>query len=385
MNAVEENPEVTATTTIARESAGLLKFKLPGDVIAKTVAELPDTQRGAIKWAAGYCRQRNLSTEEFGALLTQPGTDKAYSGDSVYQAFTGRRDAGSLDRFCDAVDTLRRRMDETASRASTFIETTLTRDIWRTCRTALQRHKLSFVFGPSQIGKTTALAEYSRRNNHGETVFIRMPTRGNQGELLKELAFRLGISVHNSQQEHRRRIMESFDERTLLIVDECHQCMGSFYGNRALESLDFLREIWDRRKCGMVLCGTDVFRQGLRNHKILQQLWLRGYRPLQLPSRPSQSQLAEFARAFGLEPATDKNMTVEMVLTGPDGEEQTRRVTRNPLKLEADVVTAYGLGRWVSLLEDAADMASEKGTRMTWGRVIAANEQWQQLEEVSHA
>jgi hypothetical protein len=149
--------------------------------------------------------------------------------------------------------------------------------------------------------------------------------------------------------------------------------------------LEFLREIWDRRRCGVVMCGTDVFRDGLRTHPILKQLWLRGYRPLQLPSTPTQSQLAEFARAFGLEPAQDKNMAVEISSIDDAGEKQVKRVTRNPLKLEGDVVTKFGLGRWVGILEDAADMAKENGTRMTWGRVIVAHEQWQQLEGGSHA
>lgn len=383
MNIAVAEPTV-GTSAVPQNAAGVTsstaRFRIPGDVIAKNTADLPDGLRHALKWAAGFCRQRNLSLDEFGSLLVQPGTDKTYSGDSVYQAFTGRRDQGSLDRFCQAVEVLRRRIDETASRASTFIETSLTRDIWRLCQKALRRQKLTFVFGPSQVGKTTALAEYAQRHNHGETVFVRMPTRGSVTELMKELAVRLGISVQCKAVDLRRRIMESFDERTLLIVDECHQALSSRYGDRSLASLEFLREIWDRRRCGLVLCGTDIFRDGLRTHPVLKQLWLRGYRPLQLPAKPTQGQLAEFARSFGLEPAQDKNLTVELVDVGDDGEERTRRVTRNPVKLEGEVVSKYGLGRWVGILEDADDLAREKGSRMSWGKVIAAHDQWAGLE-----
>lgn len=387
MNTLEET--APAAVEIPQTASGVAvsasRFRIPGDVIARNTADLADGLRSALKWAAGFCRQRNLSLEEFGGMLTQPGTDKSYSGDSVYQAFTGRRDQGSLERFCEAIEVLRRRIDETASRASTFIETSLTRDVWRVCSKALKRQKLTFVFGPSQVGKTTALAEYAKRNNHGETVFIRLSAGGSLVELMKELAFRLGISVQCKAVDLRRRIMESFDERTLLVVDECHQALSGRSADRGVASLEFLREIWDRRRCGVVMCGTDVFRDGLRTHPILKQLWLRGYRPLQLPSTPTQSQLAEFARAFGLEPAQDKNMAVEISSIDDAGEKQVKRVTRNPLKLEGDVVTKFGLGRWVGILEDAADMAKENGTRMTWGRVIVAHEQWQQLEGGSHA
>lgn len=361
-------------------SATIVRFRIGGDVIAKVCEQLGAEQRAAIKWAAAYCRQRNLSPEEFGSQLTQPGSDRPYSGDSVYQAFTGRRDLGSLERFCEAVDALRKRVEETDSRNSRglFVETRLTQAIWRTCRAAYERHKLSFIFGSSQIGKTTALARYAERHNHGETVLVRMPTRGTLGDFLQELAIRLGVGTHAAvYRDKRRRIIECFDDRTLLIVDECHQCLES---DRGLSTLDFCREIWDRRKCGLVLCGTDVFRAGLRTHKKLRQLWLRGYRPLQLPEVPSQADLREFSRAFKLSEAPDQERIYEIDGADAEGKRRVLEVRANPRKLQDAVVGSFGLGRWVAILEDAADLAADAGARMSWGLVVAAHYNFERLE-----
>jgi DNA transposition AAA+ family ATPase len=245
---------------------------------------------------------------------------------------------------------------------------------------ALRRRKLRCIFGPSQIGKTTAAEEYARLHNHGETKFLRMPTRGSLGDFLEECAIRLSLGVQSKTRDLRRRVIDCFDERMLLIVDECHECLRSHYSDRSLATLDFIREIYDRRKCGVVLIGTDIFRLGLRSHKILRQLWLRGYRPLQLPPTPSAANLAEFAAHFGLAPAEDRNLSIEVAFTDDDGRERTERIQGNPIKLQTSVIEAYGLGRWLSILEDAAELAQDKGARITWGRVLAAHHETQRLE-----
>ena len=231
------------------------------------------------------------------------------------------------------------------------------------------------LIGPSGIGKTTALDAYATAHNHGETMMVRMPTRGGLGDLLSEFAFRLSISRKEKYCDLRRRVLDSFDKKNLIIIDECHQCLTSDYSSRALASLEFLREIWDRRKCGMVLCGTNTFRDSLKSNLILRQLWLRGYRPLQLPKIPSQANLAEFARHYGLVPASDREIEVQ---TDDEDTGKKRAIRGNPLKLEEKTVTTFGLGRWLSILDDASEAAREAGVRISWGRVIAAAEAFEQ-------
>ena len=52
------------------------------------------------------------------------------------------------------------------------------------------------------------------------------------------------------------RMFESFDDRMLLIVDEAHQCLYSKGEARGARTIEFIRELFDARKCGVIICGT---------------------------------------------------------------------------------------------------------------------------------
>jgi hypothetical protein len=362
--------------TLAMDS---IKFRIPGDQILKATAAYSDHVRESIRWASGYCRDRNISTADFGAMLRNK-YGEPYSNDSVWKLFTGRREESELGPIIESIESLRRSVEEVMGHTSTgFIRTRLTDMIWRTCRRALLKHKLTFIFGESQIGKTTAITEFSRDRSNGLTTFVRMPTRGALGDFLEEVALRLGIPTQQKFRELRRRIIESFDERMLLIVDECHQCFSSHYSNRSLASLEFCREIHDRRKCGVVLVGTNVLRDGITrgpHSRLLRQLWLRGFAPLQLPDVPSPANLADFAKAFELDPAEEKIINLNYT----DEQDAKRTIKCNPLELQTEVVTQWGLGRWLSILQQAAEDAKDESKPLTWGRVIRAHAQFSELE-----
>ena len=351
------------------------KFTLTTEQVQAACEGLSDPARQAVKWAAHHCRTANLSFAEFGAQLKQPGTDRPYSGDSIYQVFTGRRDAGSMDRFTESVAVLRRRQEETGPRTGTlFIETSLSRKIWALLDKARARRKITFVFSESQVGKTTACAEYAAR--HDETILVRMPTGGSMSDFLPELAIRLGLGDCHNQATMKRAIMECFDEHTLLIVDECEQCIDSGRES-ALRTVEFCREIYDRRRCGVVLVAAPRFLTALRTNRTLTKLWRRGYRPLVLPATPSAEALDQFAAHFGLDPAPERRVkvAVEDAETGRE-----REVILSPLELQSAMILQQGLGRWLSILEDAAEMAAETDKRMTWGKVIAAAEEFRTLD-----
>jgi hypothetical protein len=259
----------------------------------------------------------------------------------------------------------------------------LTKELFRICRRAFERRRIYFVFGESQIGKSTALARYAETHNHGETILIRMPTRGAMLDLLEELAIRLGISTQQRRADLKRRIIDSFDEKMLLIVDEIHQGL-SVGSERAAASLEFIREIYDRRKCGVVLCGTDLARTAILSGPhahILRQLWLRKSGVLALPKEPSAQQLETFARAFGLDAAPDRDLKIEHTYFSLDGNEVTATLKSNPLAIQGRVIKDAGLGQWIRLLEDARDTAKEKGQRVTWGRVLIAYAQEEALKQ----
>ncbi len=364
-------------TTLTPQSAsmGSRRFPIAGDTIAKATAELPDDQRASLRWFADHCRRQNLTVQEAAGLVIKPNGEP-YSYDSLYAAFTGRRDHASMDNLSDAIAKFRRRIEESSPRtAGEFIETALTKKVWSYCRKAFDRHRVGFIFGPSQIGKTMALASYQAAHNHGETKLVRMPTRGSLSDFMNELAAINNISTQSKHADRRRRIIECFDEKTLLIVDECHQCMIGHYSERALASLEFVREIVDRRKCGAVLCGTDVFRDELVKSKVLRQLLLRGMPPLQLPVISTPSDLRAIAEAFELPEIVDKLITIE----APGSNGRMIKHTDNPAQLQKEINEKFGLGRWCAILQEAQDIAKERHKRNSWGYVIFAHTQFEAM------
>ena len=372
----DETETQTMTETPApRSHIPESKWRIPMDTVKRVTAELPEEQRDALCWIAQYGTQSNVSIGDLAGRL-QKGNGESYSHASLYAALTGRRSdqAVSLDRLCESILAFRRRLDETNAKMSTaFIETPMSRRIFAMCRRAFQRQRMTFIFGPSQVGKTATAAEYSRLYNHGETIFIRMPTGGSLTALMNDLAVRFNIPSNSRYDDLTRRLFDCFDERTLLIVDEAHQGLMGKTFTRGVRTLEWIRELYDRRHCGVVLLGTDVFLGHLKTHPVLQQLWKRRSPGsiVRLPAVTPPSDLVAFAAAFGLGPAPDRTIKVGFTGVHPDtGEEHTKTTELNPFSIQTEIVREQGLGSWIKLLEDAREDAKERGKALTWSGVL---------------
>src|SRR5581483_7623837 len=175
-----------------------------------------------------------------------------------------------------------------------FIETSLTRKIFSVCEAALTYQKIVQIFGDSQIGKTEALEEYARQNNHGQTIYVRVPEGGGLNYFMASLADRLGFSSQQKIPELRARAIASFDSRMLLIVDEIHNIFSTGTNLTHFRVPEFIREIYDRTKCGVVISGTNVFEAKLAKaagKKLFDQFQRRSLCKLQLPNIPTDDDL----------------------------------------------------------------------------------------------
>ena len=327
---------------------------IPGDVVNKATAAMKDDARSAIRWLHNYGVEHGLTTEELAAKLKQPGSNKTYSKDSVYQLLTGRRESG-IENMVSAIESFREIIEKRASVKKTgFVETALTKRIFQVCETALTYQKINFIYGDSQIGKTTALEEYQRTHNHGETIYVRMPQGGCLSYFIVELAKALRMSPQLRREAARNRIISAFDDRMLLIVDEIHQVFIQGESRSSYSSLEFIREIHDRAKCGVIMSGTNVFRDMLLygNHKkIMTQFERRSLVTLQLDPKPSSADLKTFAARYGLPPATGE-----------------------ALDLQTAVIAEHGLGKWMSYLQAGSRVAEKdpKSSTMAWTHVQTA-------------
>ena len=201
------------------------------------------------------------------------------------------------------------------------------------------------------------------------------PTGGNVNNFIFAVAKEFGIPTKQGAKAGLRdRVIESFDSRMLLIMDEAHRCLrpGSSVG---LETFSFIRELWNRRKCGIAIVmtneGRDAFIKGTHAPQLVQ-LWRRRITPLQLPNVPPDDDASLFAHAYGLPTATDADLKIIVNTYDESGREIPVEFSDNPLRIQREVLRTEGLGVWIGILQDAADMASEQKKPITWGAVLKA-------------
>jgi len=226
------------------DSAAVISFT-PEQIIAtygpKVAAEkCTEDHVASIAWLAGLAQSERFST---GGLARLSRIDSG----TLSKIFNGNYPA-RLDSITKRINAFRELYEMRASIGGTgFVETTLSRKIWQICETARLYSALTPIYGDPQTGKTTALIEYQRRNNHGATYYVRMPTRGNLSEFLRECAKAMGESQRGPATMLRDAVMAKLNANKVLIVDELHQTVvaaGRVGTGIRIATVEFLRELW---------------------------------------------------------------------------------------------------------------------------------------------
>ncbi|HUS37340.1 MAG TPA: ATP-binding protein [Verrucomicrobiae bacterium] len=336
-----QNPNSTSLAKQEFSKGGIVA----GDIVNQATVDLPDDQRAAIRWLHAYQCEHNLSVDELATHIKRGG-NRSYDGSTLYRVFRGINEGG-LTNITRAISDFRKYVEDRATiKRVPFIETSVSEEIFQHCQVALRTNKVGFIFGNQQIGKSAALEEYTRTHNHGETRYVRMPAGGGKKDFLEELAITLRISAQHTPREIRRRIVRAFDNRMLLIIDEAHQL---FSHSPRPDTAELIREIFDRCQCGLILCGTRLFQQEMREGRfsiLLQQLNRRKFADLVLDDVLPAADLNKIAAAYGLPKA--------------EGDYQ---------KLQRDINEREGVGRWFTYLLLASDIAGKRKQKLSWDHV----------------
>lgn len=355
-----------------------VKFRIGRDALNTAVAGLPDEHRETLTWLWSYCSQHNLSRERMGSLIAKTNGKGHYSFDSLYHAMTGGRtaDGTNLNPLCQAIEAFRRQVAPAQDSDSEFIETRLVREIWAYARKVQAKRRPGYVIGNQTNGKTTALTALAASDPN--IVYTRMPTRGHLCQFSKECARRLAMGHKQTVGDLYFRIFDSFTRDSLLIIDEADQCFGALRHTLGISTLDYIREIYDHAKCGILF----VMDQAGRNEMIrgqwaekLGRLWRRRVPQFNLPRVPYREDLDLFAAHYGLSPAADELVRVRINYVDDEGVERSREHSDNPARIQRDVVSSAqgGLGIWLQILDEAAEIAKAARKPITWGAVIKAH------------
>jgi hypothetical protein len=230
--------------------------------------------------------------------------------------------------------------------AGGFLETTTwTHMNWLFGRCYI-RKCIGFAFGDGQIGKTTCAEERVRRHNHGITKLFITPPGGTASMFLQSLAHALHARTQGSWQTLLNNCCAAVDDSNQIIVDEASRIFTLFRERYRFQILEALRHIHDTRKCSIVFIPTNVFRDEMHKDEFQQffkQFTRRDHYEKQLPAVAPREDLDLFAAQYGLAPAKGK------------AEEYMWAIARKD-----------GLGKYIIRLQDAVEIAANKGVKVTW-------------------
>lgn len=334
-----------------------LRMSIPGDHVQTALArletegEMDEAARAEVWWFYSYCMDNGFNLDDAGKAIGKDGS-------TAYRLFMGRYGA-RYDNLVDAVRRYHALADARGQRkVCGFVETSTWDKVDQVCRHALVGQLPAFIFGASQIGKTKCLEEFARRNNHGQTRYIRMPAAPGLMQVQREVATACYLSARSTT-EIRTRVFDAIDSNMLLIFDEVHQALIGCRDTAAVRIFEWLRELYDRCGCGIVFCGTKVFRTEIETGKlalVLDQFRRRGIIQLQLPDTPPKADVIKIAKAFGLPP--------------PEGD---------AAEVVATMLKRSGLGQFVKFIQSASNLANKQKKPLSWDHFVIAYDMVQQL------
>ena len=327
--------------------------RIPATKVIETTARLPEGPRRALRWLHGHYWD---SGEPLGEIARRVGCD----GGMLAQVFYGKFE-GELDGVVRAILRYQHLCEERAGvQRAPFIETRLYREIEECCDAALTYQKIVYIYGESQVGKTASLRHYAQ--NRPQAVMVEMPAGGSPSAFLMALAPKARVGFNGNTGEQMLTIKRALGPHSLLIVDEAARAFQArSSGGQKFKTLEFIREIHDATGCGVVLCGTRVFRESMesaQHRKFLNQFNRRCLFRKQLPDVPTRGDLNAFARHYGLEPAEGEARRMQGVIVGD-----------------------HGLGVWLTTLMAAARKAANARRAMTWADVLRAHAFFTRLEQ----
>ena len=346
LNVVEDAPPALAPSVHATRWGVRM-----ADVYAAT-NDLPDDQKGAIRWLDHHARQKNLTLREVGALL-KDARGNPYNENTVYKAVTGRHEA-KLDNFVRAILHFRQPFAERPSEEKIpYVPITQSMSIISYVEKCKKYGRMGLVFGRNQSGKTTAFQQAAISLPFGQMQIFRVPTNGYLAQTVSSMCMAKKIGIGNSIGELKERLMRTFDASMIVVLDEMHQCYLGQCKKPRIDTFEFGREIYDRTGATVIESATLVVHDAMTKGPdalLFEQITHRSLPPYIISDTVPSRDLNAFADILGLEPA--------------DGE---------ALTLQTKVIAKEGLGYWLMYLQCARGIAAKKDRAVTWSDVLQAD------------
>lgn len=328
---------------------GNTNYNISPDQFELVISKLPESQQEVLRY--WYFRGKDKDWS-----LTKLANQCGVSSTTLSRVFRGQYGA-ELDKLCDTLNKARTSAYESVDNPE-FIMTSLAREIFAIADRVRALRTVAILYGEMGIGKTTTLEEYKRRNNHGRTIYYRCEPGMTLVQFIQSLASACGIGYKSrvTQLKIREKLYTLLSAgQRLLIIDELHQLFLRRPGADLTPVLqcEFLRTLYDKSGCGLVLTGTKALEKYLvSQNEILAQLLDRGTMPIQLPANPTAADARAFVKHFGLPPLSENEPEAASIIK--------------------DILTSAGLRKLTLHLRDGAATAAKRGEKYTWGHFVTA-------------
>lgn len=277
-------------------------INIPDNVIQSGVAGYDQADQDDLLWLVGWARSELAGSRD--RLCEKLEKDWT----TIWRVLTGKYGA-SIESFMEGVRDLRRRVAESGDTG--FVETIVSKRIFDLLDYALAGDvnggRIVMICGKSRRGKTEAVREWCRRNNHGKSVYIDAPESGGLRALMYEVAERTGVNKGRKTADLRQRLIDSFNRRRILIVDEVIRMMPQRWGTRPVE-FEFLRRLHDTKRCAIALVATDLVSHEMQDGQLkayFEQMWGRVVQPLYLPPEVRRDEARDIVQHFNARASED--------------------------------------------------------------------------------
>jgi DNA transposition AAA+ family ATPase len=321
------------------------KWPFSADHVVQATTHYEPHVRDAITTLYHHSIEHNLSIAETADKI-------GYHRTTLHRICSGKYD-GDPNAVADAIGDYLATFEATPT-DRLFIETHTSAQIWEVAQAAWDYRTIAAVWGDSHIGKTHALEEFTRRHRVGLVKYVRLPAHSGRMGVIRAIAEAFNVNMKGLITDVTSRINRAVSQDNLVIVDEVHQPFLTYAPLARKGTMEFIRELYDRTKCGMVICGTNIGRDGIEEGPlkgIMEQIRRRCSFTLQLPKYATTADLNSIAHHFGL----------------PRLQGQAREVA-------TAVIRRNGLKTYTILLESARTIAANRQEPIDWTLFISAHD-----------
>lgn len=313
-------------------------------------------------WAFQYGKKNLVSINEFAAELGISGSNLSkvlrgvnYDPRDRLLPKEEQRLLQPSDKLIEAIEQLRELERRRVSIGETeFVQTPSAQRIWDACDMTRSSNMMASIYGKSHVGKTWALLAYQRARGFDNTLYIRIDAGTTKSKLVADIGRTLGYRGRYKTQELEESIVRSLRGDMLIIFDELHQLNITTHHVAKYQCLEIMRGLHDKSGCGVVLCGTHIWRNEFdigRDKGLLEQIERRSILQVEMGDEVTKADLAAIFAAYDLAyPKADDAKTI-------------REVSRKS-----------GLKKITQILRNGAKLALKQGVRLEWRHVFLAKD-----------